>query len=73
MLCKAKTRSGSVCQKNGMLNGRCRLHGGLSPKGRDHWNYQHGECTKETRGKNAEVSSYLKLLEQLAIKLEMIQ
>ena len=73
MLCGAKTRSGSNCQKHGMLNGRCRLHGGLSPKGRDHWNYQHGECTKEARMKNIEVSSYLKQLKQLAIKLEIIQ
>ena len=73
MQCGAKTRSGGKCQKHGMANGRCRLHGGLSPRGRDHWNYQHGECTKEARRKNTEVSSYLKLLEHLAIKLEMIQ
>jgi hypothetical protein len=56
-----------------MLNGRCRLHGGKSLAGKDHWNYQHGECTKEARRKNTEVSSYLKLIKQLAIKLEMIQ
>lgn len=73
MLCGAKTRSGSNCQKHGMLNGRCRLHGGLSPKGKDYWNYQHGECIKEARRKNTEVSSYLKLIKQLVIKLEMIQ
>jgi hypothetical protein len=73
MQCGAKTRSGSKCQKFGMANGRCRLHGGMSRKGRDHWNYQHGECTKEARRKNVKFSSYLKLLEQLAIKLEMIQ
>ena len=73
MRCGAKNRYGSKCQKFGMANGRCRLHGGLSNKGKDHWNYKHGECTKEARRKNAEVSSYLKLIEQLAIKLEMIQ
>lgn len=28
--CGAKTRSGGVCQKWAMPNGRCRLHGGLS-------------------------------------------
>lgn len=73
MLCGAKTRSGGKCQKYGMLNGRCRLHGGKSLAGKDHWNYKHGECTKEARRKNAEISSYLKLIEQLVIKLEMIQ
>lgn len=31
MKCLAKTRSGTPCQKPGMANGRCRLHGGLTP------------------------------------------
>jgi hypothetical protein len=31
MKCGAKTRSGKACQKPGMANGRCRLHGGLTP------------------------------------------
>ena len=73
MLCGAKTRSGSLCQKHGMLNGRCRLHGGLSPKGRDHWNYQHGQATKEYRRNNIEANSRIRLLEQLAISLGMIE
>ena len=29
--CGAKTRRGTVCQSPAMKNGRCRLHGGLSP------------------------------------------
>jgi hypothetical protein len=29
--CGAKTRSGTPCKKAGMANGRCRLHGGLTP------------------------------------------
>jgi hypothetical protein len=73
MLCNAKTRAGSRCQKHGMLNGRCRLHGGLSPKGRDHWNYQHGHCTKEARKSAVEGNAYLKHLEELAISLGMIE
>ena len=56
-----------------MLNGRCRLHGGLSPKGGDHWNYQHGHCTKEFRKNAVDNSAYLKYLEQLAIGLGMIE
>ena len=73
MLCEAKTRSGSKCQKHGMLNGRCRLHGGLSPKGRDHWNYQHGQATKEYRRSTVEANSKIRLLELIAIELGMIE
>ena len=29
--CGAKTRKGAPCQSPGMPNGRCRMHGGLSP------------------------------------------
>lgn len=29
--CGARTRSASVCQSPAMPNGRCRMHGGLSP------------------------------------------
>ena len=31
MQCGAKTKSGQPCKKHGMPNGKCRLHGGLSP------------------------------------------
>ena len=73
MLCNAATRSGSKCQKHGMLNGRCRLHGGLSPKGGDHWNFQHGKCTKERRAKNKEATAKIKHLQLLMIQLGMIE
>jgi hypothetical protein len=56
-----------------MLNGRCRLHGGLSPKGRDHWNYQHGLATKQYRSTVVEANRRIKLLEQLAIQVGLIQ
>lgn len=73
MICGAKTRSGSQCQKHGMLNGRCRLHGGLSPKGRDHWNFQHGRATKEYRRATVEGNAKIKLLERMAIRLGLIE
>nr|WP_276578464.1 MULTISPECIES: HGGxSTG domain-containing protein [unclassified Bradyrhizobium] len=41
---KTKSRSGKPCQSPGMLNGRCRMHGGLSPgapKGNQHA-FKHG-------------------------------
>ena len=56
-----------------MLNGRCRLHGGLSLKKTDHWNYQGKGCTKEERQRSVETNAYIKLLEQLAISLGMIE
>lgn len=73
MPCGAKLRGKNThCQKHGMLNGRCRLHGGLSPKGTDHWNYNHGRCTKESRQKSVETTARIKILEMVAIKLGMI-
>lgn len=32
-ICGAKTRDGGECQNAAMANGRCRMHGGLSPAG----------------------------------------
>ena len=32
-LCGAKTRSGGTCKNAQMLNGRCRMHGGATPRG----------------------------------------
>ena len=72
MLCGAKTRSGGHCQKYGMLNGRCRLHGGLSPKGKDHWNWQGKGCTVAERRRASEVAIQIKLLESLAVSLGLI-
>jgi hypothetical protein len=46
MLCEAKTRSGLSCQKYGMVNGKCRLHGGLSLSGQQHPNFKHGRRSK---------------------------
>ena len=31
-LCGAKTRSGETCKNGAMANGRCRMHGGKTPK-----------------------------------------
>jgi hypothetical protein len=56
-----------------MFNGRCRLHGGLSPKGQDHWNFRHGWCTKEQRIRNVQSSAELKKLNFLMIQLGMLE
>ena len=74
MLCGAKLRYKSTfCQKHGMANGRCRLHGGLSPKGPDHWNFQGKGCTKEERQRAVETNARIKFLEIVAIELGMIE
>ena len=74
MLCNAKTRLGYPCQKPPLAGKkRCRLHGGLSPSGISHWNYQHGHCTKESRRRLAEGNAYIKFLERVIISLGMIE
>jgi uncharacterized protein YjcR len=47
--CGAKTRKGTQCQSPTMPNGRCRMHGGMSPgapKGNRNA-YKHGRYTAE--------------------------
>ena len=49
-LCLAKTRRQSLCQSPAMVNGKCRMHGGMSPgapTGERNGNYRHGLYTKE--------------------------
>lgn len=74
MICGARTRSGNPCQKPPLQGrNRCRLHGGLSPKGANHWNHKHGNCTKESRRQTADGNAYIKYLETLLIRLGMIE
>ena len=71
--CFAKTRSGKPCQKPPLLGKvRCRLHGGLSPSGKDHWNYKHGECSKEVRELRRTQRAQVNMLEYLARSLGML-
>lgn len=45
--CGAKTKAGTPCKKAGMENGRCRLHGGATPRGIAHPNTKHGRYSKD--------------------------
>ena len=45
-LCGAKTRSGGKCKLAPMPNGRCRMHGGMTPLGPAHGAYKHGRYSK---------------------------
>ena len=74
MTCGARTRSGNPCLKPPLVGrNRCRLHGGLSPKGVDHWNHKHGLCTIENRKQTADGNAYIKYLESLLIQLGAIE
>lgn len=44
--CGAKTRKGTPCKSAAMENGRCRMHGGLSPKGVDHPSFKTGQHSR---------------------------
>ena len=72
MKCNAKTRSGTLCQKPPLQEKkRCRLHGGASLSGKDHWNYKHGQCTNVAREKDRLIKLKLGMLEQLGERLGM--
>jgi hypothetical protein len=48
--CGAKTRAGFACRCPAMPNGKCRIHGGLSPgapRGATNGNYRDGYWTRE--------------------------
>lgn len=47
MQCGAKTRSGTPCRMSAMPNGRCRVHGGMTPSGLAHPNTKTGRYSKD--------------------------
>jgi hypothetical protein len=54
-LCGAKLRGKDrTCRKPPMANGKCRLHGGLTPNGPASANYQHGRYASVFKGRLAE-------------------
>jgi uncharacterized protein YjcR len=60
--CGARTRSGSGCRSAAMPNGRCRMHGGMSPgapKGNQNA-FKHGHYTAEAIGSRREVAKLLR-------------
>jgi hypothetical protein len=72
--CLAKKHSGGLCQNNAIIGrSRCKFHGGMSLSGSMHWNYQGKGCAKEERQKLKEVNAHVKMLEQIAISLGMIE
>lgn len=45
-LCGARTRSGQPCKAPAMANGRCRMHGGATPRGPEHGAFKHGRYSQ---------------------------
>lgn len=59
--CGARTRGGRPCRCPAMRNGKCRIHGGLSPgapRGPANGNYRNGYWTREA----AEERKFIRLL-----------
>lgn len=57
--CGAKTKSGGECKAYAMSNGRCRLHGGLTPKGKASPHYKDGKRSKyRNLGKHKDAVEY---------------
>jgi hypothetical protein len=68
--CGARTRSGATCRCPAMPNGRCRIHGGLSPgapRGTANGSYRDGYWTREAVEERKFIRSLVKgtLVEKL--------
>src|SRR5262245_40002500 len=66
--CGARTRSRNSCQAPAMPNGRCRMHGGMSPgapKGNKNA-FKHGRYTAEAIARRREISGLLRAMKALA-------
>ena len=66
--CGARTRRGSRCQAPAMPNGRCRLHGGLSPgapKGNTNA-FKHGRYTADAIANRREIAALVRTMNALA-------
>jgi uncharacterized protein YjcR len=69
--CGARTRSGNRCQAPAMPNGRCRMHGGLSPgapKGNKNA-LKHGLYTAEAIARRREISGLMRAMKALASEI----
>jgi hypothetical protein len=66
--CGARTRSESRCRSPAMSNGRCRMHGGMSPgapKGNKN-SLKHGRYTAEAIASRRAVAALIRSMKRLA-------
>ena len=69
--CGARTRSGAPCRCPAMPNGKCRIHGGLSPgapRGVANGRYKDGYWTREAVEERQFVRSLLKVGLNMGLK-----
>lgn len=71
--CGAKTRSGGSCRQPAMKNGRCRLHGGKSKKGKEHGRYKHGRRTKEAMAVSKEIYTLIRETNALMMEINRLR
>jgi hypothetical protein len=66
--CGTQTRSGSQCQSPAMTNGRCRMHGGMSPGApRGNKNaLRHGRYTADAIARRQEIAGLIRAMKSLA-------
>ena len=67
--CGARTRDGTPCRSPAMPNGRCRMHGGMSPgapMGEANGSYRHGRFTNEAIERRRELNSWIKAMGKMA-------
>ncbi len=65
--CRARTRRGNPCQSPAMKNGRCRMHGGMSPgapKGNKNA-LKHGRYTAEAIARRRSIAELIRLARSL--------
>lgn len=63
--CGARTRRGTLCKNRPMVNGRCRLHGGMSLSGKHHGRYKHGRFTREAIAERKRLSILMRECREL--------
>jgi hypothetical protein len=69
--CGAKTHAGAACLSQAMPNGKCRIHGGLSPgapRGSANGRFKDGYWTREAVEERKFVRSLLKPTLNLGVK-----
>jgi hypothetical protein len=61
VVCGAKTRTGAACRNNPVTGKkRCRMHGGASLSGKNHWNYKHGFWSREEKQQRSQMMRLMK-------------
>src|SRR5258708_3655985 len=71
--CHAQTRKGSPCQSPAMSNGRCRMHGGMSPgalKGNRNA-FKHGRYTLEAIVGRREIMALIRQTKEIVHEVFM--